>query len=237
MRLREPRAIASLFPRGVICAETLGDEPVAAPLYPDEAMRVARAVPRRRREFARGRDCARRALAELGVAPGAIPVGPCREPIWPSGFVGSITHTDDYCAAVVGPGATFAALGVDAECNEPLPGGVLERVAGIRERGAIAVLPGTCVSWDRLLFSAKESVLKCLYALTETWIDFQDAEVVITPDPATLERGTFEARISTACSRAPRPGIAFLCGAYVAADGLIVTGVAAPCSPSGPALM
>ena len=54
-----------------------------------------------------------------------------------------------------------------------------------RPRGAS---PGTC--WDRLLFSAKESVYKAWFPLTRRWLGFEEADITI--DPAD---GTFTARL------------------------------------------
>ena len=70
-------------------------------LRPEERAYVESAVPRRVREFAAGRQCARLALRELGGPDEAIPVGLSRQPKWPPGIVGSITHTVGYCLAVV----------------------------------------------------------------------------------------------------------------------------------------
>ncbi|MER7183861.1 4'-phosphopantetheinyl transferase, partial [Streptomyces hyaluromycini] len=45
--------IEELLPDSVVAVEMLGDESIReAPLYPEEAALVARAVPKRRREFA-----------------------------------------------------------------------------------------------------------------------------------------------------------------------------------------
>ena len=65
--------IEAILPAGVV-AETGEDEEVAA-LFPEEEKPVARAVEKRRRRFAGGRACARRALATLGFPPGPIGAG------------------------------------------------------------------------------------------------------------------------------------------------------------------
>src|SRR5258708_8108427 len=64
---------------------------------------VAKAVPKRRREFTAGRNCARRALAQLGYPDFALLAGSHGQPLWPPGIAGSITHCDDYCAVAVAP--------------------------------------------------------------------------------------------------------------------------------------
>jgi 4'-phosphopantetheinyl transferase EntD len=92
------------------------------------------AVPRRRAEFTTGRACARRALAELGVAPAAILSGDRREPLWPDGVVGAITHCAGFRAAAVGRATDYRSIGIDAEPDEPLVDGILELVSLPAER-------------------------------------------------------------------------------------------------------
>ncbi len=84
-------------------------------LLPAEAACLGRAVRKRVQEFAAGRLCARRALAQFGIENFALRVRGDRQPDWPPAMVGSITHTDGLCAAVAGPSAHFAGLGVDSE--------------------------------------------------------------------------------------------------------------------------
>ena len=92
--------ISEILPAGVECAEAFGDPPEAA-LFPAEEALLARAVQKRRREFATGRHCARSALGALGVGPAPILPGQAGAPQWPSGIVGSITHCAGYRAAAV----------------------------------------------------------------------------------------------------------------------------------------
>ena len=122
---------------------------------------VERAAPKRRREFALGRTCARAALEKLGHGDAAIGRRANGAPLWPQGIVGSITHTRDYAAAVVGQARHFSGIGVDAE----RVGGVTqnlwprlfddwecEHLMGLdaAERGSTATL----------IFSAKEACYK-----------------------------------------------------------------------------
>src|SRR5215469_3139377 len=90
--------IAGLFGVPVAAFEAQGPVDPRV-LAPEEAAHVARAVPKRVGEFAAGRACARRALEQLGVPDFVLRVGPHREPIWPVGMAGSITHTAGFCAA------------------------------------------------------------------------------------------------------------------------------------------
>ena len=89
------------------------DQPVF--LAPQEEVLVAKAAPKRRREFALGRACAHTALSVLGHADTVIGRRENGAPHWPDGVVGSITHTSGYAAALVAEAARFSGLGLDAE--------------------------------------------------------------------------------------------------------------------------
>ncbi len=173
--------LARLLPAGVAAVEVYADPP-GLRLQPAEAHLLGRVAPARRREFATGRFCARAAMARLGLDPAAVGVGPSGAPVWPAGLVGSITHCAGYRAAAVARAAQAPALGIDAEPDEPLPTGVLDRVALPGERARAAGRP-VGVAWDRLLFSAKEAVYKAWFPLTGAWLDFTDVDVEV--DPAT----------------------------------------------------
>jgi len=80
----------------------------------EEAL-VAKAAPKRRREFALGRACAHTALSVLGHADTVIGRRENGAPHWPDGVVGSITHTSGYAAALVAEAARFSGVGLDAE--------------------------------------------------------------------------------------------------------------------------
>ena len=69
-------------------------------LMPEERTAITSTVPHRAAEFAGGRQCAKAAMSALGVDDAALPVGSGRQPAWPDGVVGSISHTHGYCLAV-----------------------------------------------------------------------------------------------------------------------------------------
>ena len=46
--------------------------------------------------------------------------------------------------------------------------------------------PAAAISWNRLLFSIKESVYKAQHPLTARWLDFTDVTVAIDPATATF---------------------------------------------------
>jgi 4'-phosphopantetheinyl transferase EntD len=203
-------------------------EEIDAPLFPEEEEIVARAVEKRRREFTTARACARRALVDLGLAATAIPSGPRGEPQWPPGVVGSITHCDGYRACAIADRGEFAALGVDAEIDSPLPPGVLREIALPAERELLAALarrePGP--SWDRLLFSAKECVYKAWFPLAGRWLGFEDAMVTID-----LLQRRFSARLLVPGPIVDGREVRGFSGRWSVGDGIVVAAIALPTNP------
>lgn len=169
--------LGSVLPHDIVAVEAYGDAP-PEPLFPDETTYVAHAIERRRMEFARGRTCARLALAAFGRPRAAIVAGPDRAPVWPAGIVGSISHCRDYTCAAVGEARAYRALGIDAEVMQELEPGVAKLVVSPAEARSLASLPGG-VSWSCVAFSAKEAFYKAQYALTRTFLDFLDVAVAI----------------------------------------------------------
>jgi 4'-phosphopantetheinyl transferase EntD len=214
--------ISGILPPQAVAEETFTD--VAGPvLFPEEEAFLARAVDKRRREFATGRACARAALAQLGIPPVPVLPGERGAPRWPAGIVGSITHCDGYRAAAVAWAHDVTALGLDAEPNEPLPGEVLTIVALPSERDRLAELAPAAagVCWDRLLFCAKEAVYKAWYPLTGRWLGFEQADVTIEP-----AAGTFTARLLVPATGPDGSALTSFTGRWLARDGLILATVA-----------
>lgn len=172
--------IEMLLDGGAAGVGTFGNDACAV-LLPAEEAAVASAGEKRRREFAQVRDCARRALAQLGA--GQVPILPGQGgcPTWPAGIVGSMTHCDGYRAAAVGRAAEILSIGIDAEQHLPLDGDVVTTILTPAERGHLATLRQRYpdIHWETLLFSIKESVYKAWFPLTGAWLGFEEATVRI----------------------------------------------------------
>jgi 4'-phosphopantetheinyl transferase EntD len=192
-----------------------------ATLLPEEAAVLGSAVDVRVREFTAVRFLARRALTDLGFAPAPILPGANREPMWPGGIVGSLTHCRGYYAAAVAQSTQLASLGIDAEPHDRLPDGVLAMVAGHDEREWIENLSESGVCWDRLLFSAKESVFKAWYPIARRWLGFHDVKLSI--DPVSK---TFRATLNVECPILDDKPLTSFEGRYLVHDALVLTAVA-----------
>lgn len=191
-------------------------------LFPAEAAVIVNAVDKRRQEFITVRACARDALAALRVPRVPLVPGERGAPSWPDGVVGSMTHCAGYRAAVVAKQTALASVGIDAEPNEALPDGVLQAIALPQDLMSLRTLPATGVSWDRLLFSAKEAVYKTWFPLTRRWLDFEEALVSLDPD------GTFTARLLVTGPLVAGREQSIFRGLWRAERGIVVTAIAVP---------
>jgi len=214
--------IEEILPERVIAVETRNHS-MDVELFPEEERSLGRAVQKRRAEFTTARACARSALTQLGFPVAPIPTGPRGEPEWPAGVVGSITHCEGYRACAVARRAEILTIGIDAEPNAALPEGLLADIARPEEipllRGLGLELPD--VHWDRLLFSAKESVYKAWFPLARRWLGFEDA--IVTFDRQTR---TFTVRLTV-----PGPSLASgpldrFSGRWAVHGGVIMTAIA-----------
>jgi 4'-phosphopantetheinyl transferase EntD len=215
--------IEELLPDTAVVVEAAGE----APLYPEEEALVARAVAKRRREFAGVRSCARRAMEKLGVPPQPVLPGERGAPRWPDGIVGSMTHCAGFCGAALARAGDLASIGIDAEPAGPLPDGVLRAVALPAEAERLSRLAAERpeVHWDRLLFSAKESVYKAWFPLTRKWLDFSEADIEITVDPGEEPGGTFRAALLVPGPWVGDRRVDHFDGRWTARHGLLATAV------------
>ncbi|MGW0970126.1 4'-phosphopantetheinyl transferase family protein [Streptomyces sp. NPDC002516] len=223
-----------LLPESVVAVESHGDDPAAeASLYPEERAVLTRAVGKRRREFASVRVCARHAMEKLGVPPGPVLPGERGAPRWPAGVIGSMTHCDGYGAAALARAGDLASLGIDAEPHLVLPDDVLDAVALPAESARLDRLRARepAVHWDRLLFSAKESVYKAWFPLTGEWLDFSGADIDILLGPAQGTEGvsgTLSAQLLVPGPVLDGVPVQTFAGRWTVRDGLVATAVTVP---------
>lgn len=188
--------LEALFPPEVVVAEMreTGDP---STLLPGEAEHIRRAVPKRVQEFAAGRQCARLALHSFGITDFELRVAADRQPVWPAGLVGSISHTTGLCIAVVADQACISAVGVDCEVVGHVNHEIWATICTETETAWLATLaPPQRAPAVALLFSAKEAIYKCQYPLTGEWLDFHDLEA--QPEGFEPDRGQLSLRTTRA---------------------------------------
>jgi 4'-phosphopantetheinyl transferase EntD len=168
--------IRVLMPHGVALAGgAIG--PREASAFEIEEKAVANAVADRRHEFRAARTYARVALQMLGHAPCAIGVGPQRQPIWPEGIVGAITHSDEFAAAIAARAVDYHGLGIDIERNVPLDPDIINLVCRCEERALGSGYLGNDIDMPKLFFVIKEAVFKAYFPRTQAFLDFQNVSV------------------------------------------------------------
>lgn len=217
------RLLAKLFPEGVVGA-VLRQPGEPALLWPEERGYVAGAVPKRQREFAAGRLCARAALAAFGIADAPLPMNADRSPKWPGGMIGSITHTEGFCAAAVADQRRVSALGIDAEVIGRVTQMLWDMICTPAE---LLWLEGL-VEPERsraatLIFAAKEAVYKCVYPINHERLDFHD--VAIMPEQSDL-RNTCFAIHPLRRLQLPDGSLQKLKGRFLFTDHIVLAGVA-----------
>jgi len=138
------------------------------------------AAARRELEFRTGRRAAALALARFAVD-AEVPRGAGGCPIWPPGFVGSISHGATLAVAAVARRETLRGIGIDVEgvLKSSACADIRERVGTSDELEQIrAARPSLtleeCVTG---IFSCKESLYKCLYPQVGKFFDFTDVRV------------------------------------------------------------
>ncbi|MCB1755611.1 MAG: 4'-phosphopantetheinyl transferase superfamily protein [Gammaproteobacteria bacterium] len=167
--------LQSLF-RAHVSVKMLAVADHSETLFPDEQSLLQNVASKRREEFSTGRFCARKALETLKLHPEPILPGERREPLWPKGVTGSISHTGGCCLAAVSRDRRLLSLGLDVEKREPIETGVRDRVCLPEELRKLGPYRDEPEIWT-LIFSAKESVYKSLYPLVRQWIGFSQASL------------------------------------------------------------
>jgi 4'-phosphopantetheinyl transferase EntD len=170
---------------------------------------------RRLRDFLNGRACARLALTRLGFADCPVPIGPDREPLWPDGVVGSISHCGEKAAAAVARVDEISGIGLDIELGDDLDEALVPMICRVEEQRHIAS-GDTRLRVAKLIFSAKESIFKCIWPSVRRFVDFQEVSVRLD-----LDRNVF--RATARSTELPADLLESLRGRIGRADGLLVT--------------
>lgn len=184
---------AGYFPGPVLtehsCLQSLGERVSLVMLHvshlegmatrQDEATLLPQHVaPRRREEFLLGRCAARFALRKAGLRCD-LPVlrGSWREPCWPDGFVGSITHCEEWAVAAAVRAEDVRSIGIDLENSANVAVAEIIGVVSTETERAWVLRGGDAQRKLALLFSAKESLYKALFPLCRQFFDFHAVEL------------------------------------------------------------
>ncbi len=154
------------------------------------------AAPKRLGEFLAGRLAAREALRPFNLAEHPVAIGAAREPLWPAGLEGSISHSvlagEGMALCAVRPGKAGLGLDLEAWLEEAqartLWPGIMDEEEWERLAAGVHDAQLSLAEGVTLVFSAKESLFKGLYPRVGRYFDFLDARwLAMTAQTLTLE--------------------------------------------------
>ena len=155
-------------------AEFVGDEVLTI----NEMQATTLFSGKRLKDFSTGRYCARKALAAIGHENAEILIGNDKQPIWPKGYVGSISHSGKLVGAVAAKASNVKSIGLDIETIAKIKPAMWRLLYTEAETEFFNTFTGEELAYyTTLLFSFKEAFYKLQHPLTNTFLNFTDVEV------------------------------------------------------------
>ena len=136
----------------------------------------------RKEHYRSGRICAGEVLSKLGTLGQPVLRDPqTREPLWPEGISGAITHSGKWAAAAAGKTSDVSGIGIDLEDLERQVDSRISRHVCIPEEQKWLQECGEDLLEQNLkiIFSAKESIFKAFFPYTRTYLHFHDARILM----------------------------------------------------------
>ena len=136
----------------------------------------------RKEHYRSGRICAGEVLSKLGTIGQPVLRDPqTREPLWPEGISGTITHSGNWAAAAAGKTSDVSGIGIDLEDLERQVDSRISRHVCIPEEQKWLQECGEDFLEQNLkiIFSAKESIFKAFFPYTRTYLHFHDARILM----------------------------------------------------------
>ena len=136
----------------------------------------------RKEHYRSGRICAGEVLSKLGARGQPVLRDPqTREPLWPEGISGAITHSGKWAAAAAGKTSDVSGIGIDLEDLERQVDSRISRHVCIpEEQKWLQECGEDCLEQNlKIIFSAKESIFKAFFPYTRTYLHFHDARILM----------------------------------------------------------
>ena len=158
-------SLSSLVPNTImLSAVSTGEVPSSGRAFYTEAIKEFSSL-ERQNSFLAGRYASKKSLESLGFKEDfEIIRHDSGRPIFPQGFIGSISHSDDLAISVVTNSPEILSIGVDIQLFRSTKEGLRERILTNKETD-LDVLA---------VFSAKEAVYKATSPLVSETIGFKD---------------------------------------------------------------
>ena len=136
----------------------------------------------RKEHYRSGRICAGEVLSKLGtLGQPVLRDTQTREPLWPEGISGAITHSGKWAAAAAGKTSDVSGIGIDLEDLErQVDSRISRHVCLPEEQKWLQECGEDCLEQNlKIIFSAKESIFKAFFPYTRTYLHFHDARILM----------------------------------------------------------
>lgn len=138
---------------------------------------------KRKKEFLAGRYCGKKAIENLLESENAsvIEINSDGTPKWPVGIVGTITHTRNLAGAAVGFSKNLQGIGIDYESILSIDRANYLKDSILTKKESTYFLKNEKMSFNVLctaIFSAKESVFKCVYPLIREYFEADKIDIL-----------------------------------------------------------
>jgi enterobactin synthetase component D len=142
--------------------------------------RLNKAVAKRQGEYFAGRLAAKNVLQALAAPEFQVNTGDDRAPIWPEGFLGSISHSKGVAMAMATSAQTCKGLGIDLEhfMSDSQEQKLQTHILGELDKPMFEKLAAHLERPLTLVFSAKESIFKALYPSVKRFFGFEAAALI-----------------------------------------------------------
>ncbi len=165
-----------------LCIEPIG-EPDPTVLPAQEQALIAKAVPKRRREFAAGRLLARRMLAEFGVPDQPLLRGEHGAVPWPQGIQASISHCGPWVGVAMTDAPEISGLGLDIEEAKPLEEKYWHVIMTEEDMCHLQSWPQEArPEVAKRMFGAKEAAYKAQYPSSGEFLPFSAMWIAVRED-------------------------------------------------------
>lgn len=178
-------------------------------LYPEELeVLSSKAVRKRRIEFCIGRAAAHSALSKISINNFPVLKGVHNEPLWPEGVVGSISHSGELAIAAVARKEEAAGIGMDIEMlDETISEDIVRIICTSKETDWVNRSVDRKLERLFMIFSAKESIFKAFFPMTNVPLNYLDTELIWHEDT-----GLFLGQLLTQVGEEYREGYFFEVG-------------------------
>lgn len=141
---------------------------------------ISNSVKKRQAEFIAGRYMAKICLKQMNSKEHNLEIGRHREPIWPVGFLGTISHANNKAVALVSTSTSYNYVGIDIEnfLNPTIASKLAGSIHSQDEKALFCKYGFSDHIATSIIFSAKESLFKATFPYIRKYFGFECARVI-----------------------------------------------------------